>query len=72
MERKVPAQQSASLGSAAAELGAQRMSLIHACVRSHTVPEPLQWDLGDPVWDLGIQRYGIPALVGFTLSGGER
>ena len=32
----------------------------------------LQWDLGDPVWDLGIQRYGIPALVGFTLSGGER
>lgn len=48
------------------------MSLIHACVRSHTVPEPLQWDLGDPVWDPGIQRYGIPALVGFTLSGGER
>lgn len=48
------------------------MSLIHACVHSHTVPEPLQWDLGDPVWDLGIQRYGIPALVGFTLSGGER
>lgn len=78
MEEKVPVQQSASLGLAAAEVAAPRMlihSFIHLIMPAFIYTHSLSpCNESDPVWKLGIQQYIEYGLcpVGFILSGDER